>query len=87
MTITRKELHDIFLDVKENHKKRIKCPHHDFGKYPKGIGHHNTRLTCRHCGAWMNVLDIIHYADGYAAAGGNPNDVIQGFYNDKEPWR
>lgn len=31
----------------------------------------------------MNVLDIIHYADGYAAAAGNPNDVIQGFYNDK----
>ena len=35
----------------------------------------------------MNVLDIIHYADGYAAAGGNPNDVIQGFYNNKEPWQ
>lgn len=79
MTITRKELHDMFLDVKENHKKRIKCPHHDFGKYSKESGF-NPKLTCRHCGAWMNVL-------GYAAAGGNPNDVIQGFYNDKEPWR
>ena len=74
----KRELRQIFKDVRENSDKRDACPRHDFGQYPMPPKL-RIKLTCKHCGAWMQICDISIYAKGYAAAGGNPEDIIQGF--------
>lgn len=37
------------------------------------------RLTCVMCKAWMPTLEAAAYARGFAAAGGDPQTVIEGF--------
>lgn len=38
-----------------------------------------TRLQCVHCNGRMPALEAFRYTQGYAAAGGDPNEVIPGW--------
>lgn len=35
------------------------------------------RVVCENCGGWMDPVAVLHYADGYVAAGGDRGDVIR----------
>lgn len=37
------------------------------------------RFECLRCGGWLPELAAIEYARGFAAAGGDPDAVIEGF--------
>lgn len=37
------------------------------------------RLTCVMCTEWMPTMEAAAYARGFAAAGGDPNTIIEGF--------
>lgn len=36
-------------------------------------------LTCAMCGEWLPTMEAAQYARGFAAAGGDPETVIEGF--------
>ena len=46
----------------------------------KGRVYSRIRLSCIHCGGEMDLSSIARYLEGYVAAGGNPDDVLRGFY-------
>lgn len=56
----------------ENTRKLLQCPQHAFGRF-QGL---NLPLTCQHCGGTMDVEEAMLYREGFAAAGGNPNEVL-----------
>lgn len=59
-------------EMEENFKKLQQCKRHKF-RGPQGM---NIPLTCENCGGRMSLHDIQLYRAGYAAAGGNPNDIL-----------
>lgn len=67
--------------VKANRAKLDACPRHYFGNVGEGdYSQPKKKRVCANCGGEMNDRDIITYARGYKAAGGNPDDVGK-FYN------
>lgn len=42
------------------------------------------KLTCQRCNGQMDMLGVNQYVRGYAAAGGNPNDILPGWNNDAQ---
>jgi hypothetical protein len=70
---------DLFKEVKANQKKLDECPKHLFNlnlPQPYTIGQ---KLVCQNCGGQLDAVKAFYYTKGYKAAGGNPNDIIQGF--------
>lgn len=65
----------IFRQVQDNRVKLNGCAAHrvDPGKYKLG-----QKMECENCHGTMNGPDFVLYAKGYAAAGGDPNDVWPG---------
>ena len=77
MTISREEVREIMFSVKANHSKLLNCVAHQFPAQAEyGLG---CKLTCTRCGGEMRLTDIATYLRGYAAAGGNPEDVLPGW--------
>lgn len=64
--------------IRANQTKLADCPKHffDLGEPPYRFG---MKVTCQNCGGFMNATDILPYAQGYKAAGGNPNEVVTNF--------
>jgi len=56
----------------ENTRRLQQCKQHRFGRF-QGM---DLPLKCDRCKGTMSLQDILHYRDGYAAAGGNPNDIL-----------
>lgn len=73
--MTREESLELFEQIKANRRRLDAYPKHrfDLGEPPYRFGE---KATCQNCGGSMDLTDIGQYARGYAAAGGNPNDVV-----------
>lgn len=54
------------------------CPKHRFPRLP-GNGPLSTRVRCEVCGVERMLVDVVEYVRGYAAAGGDPDDVLPGW--------
>lgn len=67
--------------IAENRRRLNSCPAHQFDV--SGIdwerGFLPTRFTCMNCDGSLPELSAVEYARGFAAAGGNPETVIEGF--------
>ncbi len=78
MALTKDEIDQIIRDVKDNQARLEACPKHRFtnvGCRDEGYSRPYRSRQCEHCGGKMEDSDIMHYARGYKAAGGNPADV------------
>lgn len=69
-------------EIKSNRAMLEGCARHSFGEIPDNwrqitplTGH---KLACSICGGQMTIRNIVTYRDGYAANGGNPDDVLSG---------
>lgn len=71
--ISKEEARKMLDEVRENARRLYSCPRHSFGIVLSG--HIKNNHVCRNCCGNMSERDIILYARGYKAAGGNPNDV------------
>lgn len=76
MTIDSKA---IYKRVRINRIRLDACPKHRFDVATFAIKF-GAKSTCLECGGEMSVLDVAQYVRGYGAAGGDPNDVLPGFY-------
>lgn len=56
----------------DNTRRLQQCEQHRFGRF-QGM---DLPMTCEKCQGTMFMQDILNYRAGYAAAGGNPNDVL-----------
>ncbi len=66
----------ILKEVKDNRQKLDGCTRHKFPTKPEyRIGEHH---TCENCGGQIRIVEIAHYARGYKAAGGNPDEIMEG---------
>lgn len=69
-------------EIKANQHRLDGCKRHRFptlpptNEIPFRIG---LKLDCINCGGSLDALQAYAYARGYAAAGGDPNDVIPGW--------
>lgn len=64
-----------FAQVKANNRKLHACPAHKFDPSGYRMG---MKLTCQNCDGEMRAPDIMNYARGYQAAGGNPDLIWPG---------
>ena len=75
----KSEAATLWQQVKENRLKLDSCARHDFGKVvgdrSGGASPRANMRTCRRCEGRMEDHDIVIYAKGYKAAGGNPDDI------------
>jgi len=61
-----------------NRDKLDNCKKHRFNS--EGISLYvGVQLACTNCGGHMDAVQAFRYCQGYEAAGGNPNDIIDGF--------
>lgn len=69
---------EIWKSVKENRAKLDACKRHNFtiNNVPMELG---AKVKCNVCGGWLELVRVKDYCRGYKAAGGNPNDVVEGF--------
>ena len=77
--MNKSEADDLMKQIKANHAKLNSCAKHEFGKVvgDRSGGpspRHNMRI-CQQCGGTMEDRDVIIYAKGYKAAGGNPDEI------------
>lgn len=82
--MNNEEARSLMRDIRENAEKIRKCQQHVFGDVlgapSEGVAAFNARRTCMDCGGTMKDSDIVHYARGYKAAGGDPDDIAM-FYD------
>lgn len=77
-----------FADAQANVAALDACPRHHFEisdeLIAQGVGAmFGMKLNCHRCNGRMDMLHINQYVRGYAAAGGNPNDILPGWNNDE----
>lgn len=70
------EMQRIWREVQENGRRLRACKRHRFESIDLPLG---AKRACLACGGTMAATDIAWYCEGYAAAGGNPDDVMPGF--------
>ena len=75
----KSEAHELLKEIKANHARLNSCAKHAFGTVigdrSGGYSPRQNMRTCQHCGGTMEDSQIIIYAKGYKAAGGNPDDI------------
>lgn len=75
----KSEAAGLLKEIKANHAKLNSCAKHEFGKVvgdrTNGYSPRQNMRTCQQCGGTMEDRDIVLYAKGYKAAGGNPDDI------------
>jgi hypothetical protein len=69
----KEKVKHIWEEVKENRRKLDGCAKHQFGDIV--VVGRPMRVACKNCGGLMDPLDVLLYQRGYAAAGGDPDDV------------
>jgi hypothetical protein len=70
---------EVMAAIKANHEALDKCPKHAFAYPTERRLNFGEKLTCRNCGGLMDAVQAFRYCQGFKAAGGNPNEVIEGF--------
>jgi len=67
-----------FERIKENRNKLNACPCHKFDlpSPPYKLGF---KWTCLNCGGEMKGEAIFEYINGYVAAGGDANNIVEGW--------
>lgn len=73
MTIDTKA---IWQQIKANSEKLRACKRHRFPAGPIKLGQ---RHTCLDCGGEIDGVALLHYVEGYEAAGGDGADIYPGF--------
>jgi hypothetical protein len=68
----------ILENVKANRKLLDDCRKHSF-IWPSVPLMFKLKLECSNCGGRMDALEAAQYTRGFEAAGGNPNEIIEGF--------
>lgn len=83
-TVPKPEFREIFASVEANSRLLDSCAKHNFGDValPFTVGQ---RFTCKACGGQMKAVDAFRYIQGFEAAGGNPNEVLNGYKPDWKP--
>lgn len=70
----------ILEEVRANQARLDNCKRHHFPTWPENIGRAlGLKVDCCNCGGTIDARMAAAYARGYAAAGGDPNDVIPGW--------
>ena len=70
---------ELFKQVQENLKKIRECSKHEFNIEERKPF---AKLTCNNCGGTVDSSYVLHYIQGYKAAGGDPEDIVPGFGKD-----
>lgn len=68
----RPDTRTLFAQAMEKVARRQACPRHHFPDAPRRVGE---KLVCAHCGVDMRMDHVTLNLEGYAAAGGDPEDV------------
>lgn len=75
----KSEAFELLEQIKANRLKLNSCARHDFGNVigdrSGGLSPRQNMRICQNCGGSMEDRDVILYAKGYKAAGGNPDDI------------
>ncbi len=75
----KSQAYELMEQIKENHARLNSCARHEFGKVigdrSSGFSPRQNMRTCSRCEGKMDDAQIILYAKGYKAAGGNPDDI------------
>lgn len=72
----------ILDEIRENQRRLDGCKRHHFPtipqveRIPTAFG---LKLSCSKCGGSIDALQAYAYTRGFAAAGGNPNEIIPGW--------
>ena len=75
-SMTKERAKELFEAAKENSRKRSECKRHSVSAFERNLGQ---RFTCSVCGCNADLSYVAAYADGYKAAGGNPNDIVPNY--------
>lgn len=62
--------------TRENHATRDSCQLH---KFNPAEYKHGKSPVCLNCGAWVSAQRVYGYIEGYAAHGGDVNDIWPGY--------
>lgn len=80
--MNKQESNNLLGAIRSNTALLESCSGHRFGEMPdnwreiRPLTSH--KLSCSLCEGQMTVRNIVLYRDGYAANGGNPDDVLSG---------
>lgn len=74
----RHVINEAFDKAQTNHKKLKSCARHKFTSVNSDSVVFNREHSCILCGGTMKERDVLIYCSGYAAAGGNPDDIYPG---------
>lgn len=70
----------VLEEIKANQKRLDQCKRHHFPSWPQNISTHlGLKVDCCNCGGQMDARMAASYTRGYAAAGGDPNEIIPGW--------
>ncbi len=71
---------EVLSIIKRNRFLLNTCKQHCFDMKPEPESRlFGKKLYCVNCGGVMDATAAFEYANGFKAAGGNPNDVIENF--------
>lgn len=67
----------LLIEIRQNKSKLNGCKRHKFDlNIPFQVGQ---KYECKNCGGRESGPAILVYCQGYKAAGGNPNDIVENF--------
>ena len=70
--IDRKEVLDLWAEVRANRARLDACSRHRFSVETVKLGQ---KLVCDACGGQMSLIDVGNYIRGYQAAGASASDI------------
>jgi len=74
-----------FNDIATNRIKLDSCKQHEFSAASVvELIEHGQKVTCLNCEGEMHLGEANQYVRGFVAAGGNPNEVWEGWANEGE---
>lgn len=65
-------------EIKANQARLDGCKQHHFPTFPERLAFRQ-KLDCSKCGGSIDALQAYAYTRGFAAAGGDPNEIIPGW--------
>ncbi len=74
----KEQTKQLLQQIRDNQKRLDECSKHKFAAFdvPMQL---KQKLTCLRCGGKLDAIRAKYYVDGYEAAGGNPNEIIEGY--------
>ena len=77
--MNREDAKKLIDEIKANREKLDACPKHAFDYPTDRALQFGEKLRCKNCGGIMDAIGAFRYCQGFAAAGGDPNEVIPNF--------